>query len=114
LQEGSDPEPTEGAATVAELDIRDPSDGEQSAREARERGRSDSPPADRKPRLERLQVCVAKQLMDRCWDIASIDRVTVASLVEEALKREIRRRESERGEPYPRRRDWRLLERRAQ
>ncbi len=70
-----------------------------------------SPDRDRssasKPRLERLQVCVPKNLMDRCWNIASIDRVTVASLVEEALSREIRRRELERGEPYPTRRDWR-------
>ena len=58
-----------------------------------------------KNRLERLQVCVAKHLMDRCWDIASIDRVTVASLVEEALSREIDRRETKRGEPYPPRRN---------
>lgn len=57
-------------------------------------------------RLERLQVCVSKEVMERCWDIASLDRVTVASLVEEALTREIRRRENERGEPYPRRRPW--------
>ena len=58
-----------------------------------------------KARLERLQVCVSKDIMDRCWDIASIDRVTVASLVEEALSREIDRRESQRGEPYPERRN---------
>lgn len=56
-------------------------------------------------RLERLQVCVAKNIMDRCWDIASIDRVTVASLVEEALSREFERREAQRGEPYPPRRN---------
>ena len=43
--------------------------------------------------------------MDRCWNIASIDRVTVASLVEEALSREIDRREEQRGEPYPPRRN---------
>ena len=43
--------------------------------------------------------------MDRCWDIASIDRVTVASLVEEALSREFDRREEQRGEPYPPRRN---------
>lgn len=58
-----------------------------------------------KSRLERLQVCVAKDIMDRCWDIASIDRVTVASLVEEALSREFDRREAQRGEPYPPRRN---------
>ncbi len=56
-------------------------------------------------RLERLQVCVPKSIMDRCWDIASIDRVTVASLVEEALSREFDRREAQRGEPYPPRRN---------
>jgi len=56
-------------------------------------------------RLERLQVCVPKNIMDRCWDIASIDRVTVASLVEEALSREFDRREEQRGEPYPPRRN---------
>ena len=58
-----------------------------------------------KDRLERLQVCVSKDIMDRCWNIASIDRVTVASLVEEALSREIDRREDKRGEPYPARRN---------
>ena len=57
-----------------------------------------------KARLERLQVCVSKDIMDRCWDIASIDRVTLASLVEEALSREFDRREAQRGEPYPPRR----------
>lgn len=56
-------------------------------------------------RLERLQVCVSKNIMDRCWKIASIDRVTVASLVEEALSREFDRREAQRGEPYPQRRN---------
>ena len=56
-------------------------------------------------RLERLQVCVSKDILERCWDIASIDRVTVASLVEEALAREIDRREDVRGEPYPERRN---------
>lgn len=58
-----------------------------------------------KDRIERLQVCVSKNIMDRCWDVASIDRVTVASLVEEALNREIDRREAQRGEPYPPRRN---------
>ena len=56
-------------------------------------------------RLEKLQVCVSKSIMDRCWKIASIDRVTVASLVEEALSREFDRREAQRGEPYPPRRN---------
>jgi len=58
-----------------------------------------------KARLERLQVCVSKDIMDRCWDIASIDRVTLTSLVEEALSREFDRREAQRGEPYPPRRN---------
>jgi hypothetical protein len=48
--------------------------------------------------------------MDRCWDIASIDRVTVASLVEEALSREFDRREEQRGEPYPPRRNGQPIE----
>ena len=61
-------------------------------------------------RLERLQVCVSKDLLDRCWNIASIDRVTVASLVEEALSREFDRREDERGEPYPERRNGTQVE----
>ncbi len=60
-----------------------------------------------KARLERLQVCVPKNIMDRCWDIASIDRVTLTSLVEEALRREFDRREAQRGEPYPARRNGR-------
>lgn len=63
-----------------------------------------------KNRLERLQVCLRKDIMDRCWDIASIDRVTVASLVEEALSREIDRREAKRGEPYPPRRNGHPIE----
>ena len=63
-----------------------------------------------KARLERLQVCVPKDIMDRCWDIASIDRITVASLVEEALSREFDRREAQRGEPYPPRRNGHQVE----
>ena len=66
---------------------------------------SDGRQMSAKQRLERLQVCLSKDLLDRCWDIASVDRVTVASLVEEALAREIDRREDERGEPYPERRN---------
>jgi len=63
-----------------------------------------------KSRLDRLQVCLSKDILDRCWDIASIDRVTVASLVEEALSREIDRRETQRGEPYPPRRNGQIGE----
>jgi hypothetical protein len=52
---------------------------------------------------KRVPAMVREEVIDRARDVAYWDRTTLSAIVEEALIEFIRKRENDRGEPYPKR-----------